>query len=156
MTENPSPNWETPKEIAEASARITLDIYELEVALARVLVDPATLKNYLDFCGALRAAKLLFFQNDRQEPGIYDAGAREMLKLARHFVGMIEAASHDPAITPELAKIRKGVEEIHIREIQERLDAPVDERVDVDRKRFGPGWEPIRIVRWNEPVAAAS
>jgi len=155
MIRKPLSNWHTREEIAEASARITLEIYELEIALARVLHNPAILKNYLDFCEMLRVTKLLFFQNDRQEPGVYDVGARVMLELARHFIGMIDAGPHPSAMAKELAKVRGGVVDTHIHEIQQRLSTPVDKRVDLDRERFGPDWEPIRVVRRDAPVGTA-
>lgn len=132
-------------ELAWAGVRATLDLYTLELALARVMTDQ-TIEDFREFCRCLRLCETLYFQNDRQEPGRYDPGARYIVNLARHVVALIDAQGTAPA--PALSKVRNGIEELHIQKIEHRLETGVSERLGLDRKTFGETWRPIRALEW--------
>ncbi|HYR57081.1 MAG TPA: hypothetical protein VEO95_00570 [Chthoniobacteraceae bacterium] len=141
-------------EIQWAAVRSTLDIYTLELALGRILAEPGP-ENFREFCRCLRFCKTLYFQNDRQEPGAYDAGARHIVTLAKHVVALIGAGPAVAKSNPELAEVRDGIDNLHIRKIEERLATPLGERPNLDKAAFGSDWEPIRTVDWGALPASS-
>jgi hypothetical protein len=147
MTSTSSPSGPTDREISLAKARVVLGIYDLEISLGRILAEPV-----------LRQCKLRFFQNDRQEPGTYDLGANELIEHARHFLAVTDGETAGAAAVPSLRRVREGVENTHICEIQRRLATPIRDRWRLDKEKFGLDWNPIREIRWDvsEPDEAGA
>lgn len=84
-----------------------------------------------EFCALLRTSKLLFFHNDRIEPGGYDGVARELASMGTQVAQEAARASLNQEGRLALATIRD-----HVAEIEERLRTEPEDRDALDEKRL--------------------
>ncbi len=104
---------------------VLLRLREVEVK-REALADPieaSTVEGFKDFCRELRLAKLRYLDNDRQEPGVFDDGAGQLIEWTDEVLKLLEDAPDERSFR----LVFNGISE-HRKELAEHLGVAVAQR----------------------------
>lgn len=136
----------TPYKASLHRARVVLDFHPLDRGL-RHLVAGQEIQSVSDFCSLLRTSKLMYFQNDRQEPGAFDEVANQIAQLGDEAVKEAPQAKNVLDLDLALETIRG-----HVEEIRERIATAIPKRHALDHHRLGPKVHMVTPMSWARTI----